>query len=674
MKRLCQFLSPLCLALLVACQAPQPTEPLAVSPRAGVPQSISPTLSPAAIPRRVTPLPSSTLTETALPPTIPAPQLTTLAQITTSQPASAASRATPRALTLTVTSSSSPWTFWHVGDAPNSVYSLATQSDQVWAGTQYGIWQIKPGAHHLEKYPMPMGAVSLLLPIENGQLWAGINADLFFFDGQQWQTMTSMNPNVLRGWSTYRALNLLAIDTSGNLRLEAWGSRGDLAPFHYSGHVPGTGTVERDSTNYLYLAQTNCEQLTTLASTHSQSYRSSAECLAFQAALQIVPLPTHGIRLAFAADDSLWGVNLANGEVYHWSNGRLSVIKLPSGSRVNALTADPTHGVWIGTDRGLMYTDGQVIDQLPDLDRHFAGGTPRDLAVESSGNVWALTNDSKLSWLPDDRSVDDFQVVTGVSARSIAAADDGLWITHSTDLIRLKLGERIPHSILLPEADCRLDRLTAAPNGDVWATSHCGAAWQYQPATKRWIRHMFYAGADARSFEPIQAIVAGTDGTVYAIAQSGFAPLTGPGGALTGKLMSGGWALRYSAYWHQALFLADGVAPLPDGPSTADRHGGLWLTANDRGNLWHYTNGQFTAIEHPFGGTWITTLQVDQADRLWVANLYGQLAVYDGQQWRTFLTPGIGTVYRSAAAPDGRLWFAGSQGVARYDPAQDKLP
>jgi hypothetical protein len=72
-------------------------------------------------------------------------------------------------------------------------------------------------------------------------------------------------------------------------------------------------------------------------------------------------------------------------------------------------------------------------------------------------------------------------------------------------------------------------------------------------------------------------------------------------------------------------------------------------------------------LEHPFGSTWITTLHVDQSDRLWAANLYGELAVYDGQQWRMIATPGIGTVNRIADAPNGRQWFAGPQGVAVYD-------
>jgi ligand-binding sensor domain-containing protein len=154
---------------------------------------------------------------------------------------------------------------------------------------------------------------------------------------------------------------------------------------------------------------------------------------------------------------------------------------------------------------------------------------------------------------------------------------------------------------------------------------------------------------------------------VYAIGQNGFVPLTGPGGALTGTLVSEDNTLPFNTYLHHAIFLAEGVAPLSNGPSTSDRKGGVWLTTTNRGTLWHYSNGQFTTLEHPFGSTWITTLHVDQSDRLWAANLYGELAVYDRQQWRMIATPGIGTVNRIADAPNGRLWFAGPQGVAVYD-------
>jgi streptogramin lyase len=407
----------------------------------------------------------------------------------------------------------------------------------------------------------------------------------------------------------------------------------------------------------------------------ADNHRSGAECLAVQAALQIVPLPAYGSQLAFDTDGSLWGTNLDSGEVNHWSQGQWSVIKLPPGARTYAITADPSHGVWIGTDRGLMYTDGQALYEMPDLDLHLPGGSPIDVAIESSGAVWVLTNESKLSWLPADRSAGDFKLLTSVSARSVAAAADGVWITHGTDLIHLKLGERIPASIPLPEADCRLDRLTAAPNGDVWATSRCGSVWQYQPATSHWIRNVVEASTpDVTIFEHVEIVVAGTDGSVYAIGPTGFVVLTEPGGAPAGTRESSGGVLPYSTYRYHTRLLADGVAPLSGGPGTADRHGGFWLTTTNRGNLWHYVNGQFAAVEHPFRATWITTLQVDQADRLWAANLYGQLAVYDGQQWRTFSTPGIGTVYRIAAASDGRLWFGGNQGIALYDPAQDQQP
>ncbi len=580
----------------------------------------------------------------------------------------------PPPLTFVVTTGNPAWTVWHASPQPEAILSLATQGDRLWAGTSFGVWQIDLQTRQIARYDAQIGAVLLLLPIEDGQVWASAFDGLFFFDRRQWRNIELPNHLEVGGVGSARHIDMIAVDDNGGLALRTSPGRWGIYTARYSGHLPAN--VEGDpmpDINAVILDPLNCQLWPLMASYEAgKNHRSSAECLALQDALQtLVPAPHVNLRWDFDGDGSLWVVGPAKMVLTHWANGKSSTIKLPLDVRVNALTSDPTRGIWLGTNRGLMYTDGQMVYQMPNLDQSFIGGNPRDLAVESAGAVWVLTAESRLSWLQPGSST--FEVVPGVNARAIAAAADGVWITHGNDLIHLKLGDPMPATIFPPIPDCKLDRLTTDRAGDVWATTRCGLAWQYQPIIGRWTRHMLDIPMwDEGAFDNIQSIVAGIDGTVYAISSTGVGLLTEPGDKITETVNSPNTAPPYATYRHHAFSLSSSTAPLSNGPSAADRQGGVWLTTSDRYDLWHYMNGQFTVLEHPFGNTWITTLQVDQSNRLWAANLFNRLAVYDGQQWRTFATPGIGAVFHIVPAPDGRVWFVGSGGVAVYDPTKDK--
>ena len=225
-----------------------------------------------------------------------------------------------------------------------------------------------------------------------------------------------------------------------------------------------------------------------------------------------------------------------------------------------------------------------------------------------------------------------------------------------------------------PLPDCKLDSLTTDWSGDVWATTHCGFVWQYEPATGHWIRHVLNAPTfnDTNS-DVIRRIVAGTDGTVYAVGLSGLGQLTEPNSAITGTLETNEEQLSYITYRHRTLLLTDGTVLQPHSLATVDRQGGVWLLTN-RGELWHYASGRATVLGTPFGGTAITALQVDQHDRLWATSRDRQLVVYDGRNWRAIDMPDVGDVNRIVEAPDGRMWFVGRLGLAVYDPTKDLQP
>jgi ligand-binding sensor domain-containing protein len=73
-------------------------------------------------------------------------------------------------------------------------------------------------------------------------------------------------------------------------------------------------------------------------------------------------------------------------------------------------------------------------------------------------------------------------------------------------------------------------------------------------------------------------------------------------------------------------------------------------------------------------GKLVSGLHIDGRGWLWEVGNDRQLAVYDGQAWRTVTTPDLGSVRRITSDPDGRLWLVGDRGIAVYDPAKDDLP
>ena len=57
---------------------------------------------------------------------------------------------------------------------------------------------------------------------------------------------------------------------------------------------------------------------------------------------------------------------------------------------------------------------------------------------------------------------------------------------------------------------------------------------------------------------------------------------------------------------------------------------------------------------------------VDRQSNLWVSIPDG-LFRYDGRTWQIVSSPPLGWISTMTTAPDGRLWFVGSRGVAVYD-------
>ena len=368
-------------------------------------------------------------------PTIPAAWLTTLAQIANSPPVPVARPATPRPLTFAVTPANGAWQVWSSA-LSNVVYSLAARGDRLWIGLAFGTWGIDLQTRHIVRYDDQLTVVALLLLLENGQAWVSDSVGLTFFDGQQWLRIAL--PKEIAGEQTQHVVTL-AIDSAGDLWLETSGRWGSYTVI-YHGYSPIDAKMQLIYSGHASAAidPTDCQKWSALVTAYYQYY-SSAECRALQAANQAIPqTPYSSLRLRPDAEGGVWGVDYSVNTVVRWSSGVSHTISPPSGTRVTGIAPDPTRGMWVGTDRGLAYTDGTTWYGPSDLDPYSIAGYPIDLAIEPSGQVWLLTTESKLGWLQPAPS-SKFKFIQGIGAHALAAASDGVWITHGTDLIRLKL-------------------------------------------------------------------------------------------------------------------------------------------------------------------------------------------------------------------------------------------
>jgi len=344
----------------------------------------------------------------------------------------------------------------------------------------------------------------------------------------------------------------------------------------------------------------------------------------------------------------------------HWSKGISTTFQLPVRA-VNALAADRAHGIWLGTDRGLAYSDGKTL--------RWASLSPGactisanlyDLVVDSQGTVWLATSAgiqtltrNELNW----QTVMDIGLTGQEIFRPIQAitpAPDGsIWATHGYDLWRF--GGSVPMSpVKVPDPNCQIEHLQVDGTGNVWGTSAICGMWQFIPSAKsgKWVHH----NPDGS----ISSIVLSTGGDLYATGDAGLFLFTGK--ALQGT--SGNTGLRWR--W---------VNPSPRGDHViaADRHNGVWIGSPKTGALWHYQAGDWVSAGDVFQRSRLNYLYVDSRDQLW-ADVGQALMVYNGKTWHTITLPIAMTDRRLTGGPDGRIWIIGDEGVAVYDPAADRQP
>lgn len=555
--------------------------------------------------------------------------------------------------------SDTAWQVWRNVTQPDAVHAIAVDGERLWLGTSFGVLRYDPKSESFDHFE-EIGITTRLLLTPEGSVWAASTNGLYYFDSAHWNSATFSKDFQPYANRVYQ----LGIDQSGDLFVAAGVSRG-VRGAHFSGHIPPADREWPELINVTPAAPNpfNCsgwQAMTTI----NRAYRSPEECEKQTAAEETLKRYTPDYpNIVIDGDGSVWWAT--SGGINHLVNETSTAIPIPRA--IYAMAADPKHGVWLGTDGGLMYyNERQAAPYSLHIDRPIFPGTPSDMAIDTGSQVYTLSADTGELYTLDTRDqrwrvrdVGQFAATQLRGILSIAAAPDGgLWATHGTDLFKIGGAPRSPPR--LPVKNCTPVQLSVDAHGDVWSISPaCNTILRYDLNLKRWLQYQI----SMPYFESIRALSIAADGTLYVFGVSG---IYSHSNELTGNLdlPLTDWqpVAAINEPLHASLDAAGGLI-------AADPIGGLWIGSLSTGEIWHYAGNHLTSAGRHFDEYQLSYLYVDRADRLWAAGL-DKLMMFDGQTWHAFKSPGLGFVSKMFGGPDGRIWLVGQQGIAVYDPSQ----
>lgn len=639
----------LCLSLLIACQSPPPTRTREPIPAPGI--SVSTRLLPTRAPTNTPVLPPSPTAVTTPPTITPTPFVSVQALASRPMPGSA-------------------WTYWPAIDQSPGAQAVTTNGDAIWAGTSSGVYRIDPRTGAYTGYG-EINPNKQLLSLEDGTLWATGANGVFYFDGQRWHRLIGLKADSL------------AIDVNGDLWLLQYNDRfGGTTAIHFAGHAPPS-TAAWSYERYTPDQQppwpsadlTNCN-----AWAASYAHRTQRECQALQAARSAAFLPGSVLPYftAIDRDGSVWWIT--DRTLHHHHEDSTSDQKLPSAnvestttsqelpvSRVTSITPDPERGVWLGTDRGLFYSDGVTLRSLLlEQNQYTLRAKPRNIAVDTQGNAWIVTAQG-VQMLPAAgtqwQDVTDFNLGPGIKhwpLGTIATAQEGgIWATHGGDLWRFGGSTTTPLTDSVPLGEyCRLIHLTVDRDGNVWSPlGVCGVA-VFKPQIGQWVLYPSNHDNDPLDYSgTVWGLFIDGAGVVYARGDSNqlhrFVALASSSGTL-------------SQTW-QPVAQPSGQLVLG-----ADAQDGQWTVDCRTGEVWRERAGSVTAFGKVFTAlpgsdcNYSYRWYFDARSWLWVYDGV-DLLHFNGQAWQSAQQPEVGYIQDMTTGPDGRVWIVGDRGVAVYD-------
>lgn len=561
--------------------------------------------------------------------------------------------------------------------------------------TQYGFqsWQTDTG--------LPQNTVHAIVQGADGFLWIATEGGLVRFDGEQFSVLARTNTPQLPS----DLIDDLMLDDAGSMWIS---TSGGLARLH-DGLVDRFGPKQGIPSTQVWRTFEGAGSVWVLTAAglfrvegaHAERVRLDADL-------------TENSRMLAAPDGSLWlgtgeglmrstrggtfGTVGASGEVIAlardgqdtvWAALRAGVgstlercsaqacesVPVPGGAAVNALAADRSARVWVGTDAGLFAAQGDKLEAVgkagrvtflfcdregmlwagtgQGLMRAAGGGDPELLrssdtylaaAEDREGDLWLGTEAGGLAVLRD-RKFSTLTAQQGLSNEYVlalaqnAAGDvfagtkgGGLYVWHAGAFRPAAAAQKLASNVVLA--------VTTAKTGDVWIGTPDGLSLIRNGQLRT------FTTADGLADDFVRSLYVSPDDALWIGTRHGIS--------------------RYADGNFTSWSALDGLGSDLVGAMTEDRDGTLWI--GTLGGLSQFRDGKFTnfTVKDGLSSNVVTSLHVDSDGALWVGtNDEGLNRLRDGKIAAVRL-PGLpARVIGILEDGAGYLWISSNTGVYR---------
>lgn len=404
-----------------------------------------------------------------------------------------------------------------------------------------------------------------------------------------------------------------------------------------------------------------------------------------------------------------------------WAFGDTYLVNLNDGKRFNYFRSGDTTSLriwssyegrdgqlWIGTSgQGLFsFADGRF--RPLSVREASLGSDVQSILEDNSGNLWLGTFSSGLVLLKPQR-VQTLDTSAGLPAKMadcIAASADGrIWAAYTDEGLFFRQSEHFERCKVAAGRDSidLVTSLATGPDGEIWAGTVGLGLTRFKDnlATR-------FTTENGLSDDEIMAVAAQTDGSIWAGATDGSvdrisegriqhfdrksglsgAPISCILAAPSGAIFAGaedGWVGRLTNGLFISIDASNTLAGTPVRALCEDTIGRLWIGTQGRGLA--ASAGGRTVVwdeKHGFPDNEVDGILCDDKGRLWVETRQGlHILSRESQALRSGQTPALQTVKnfelsspavtrrgwpRAVKSADGRLWFAGPNGICVLDP------
>ncbi len=415
----------------------------------------------------------------------------------------------------------------------NYIQSIAVASNgTVWAGTIGGVSYFDGIKWH--NHRLPTGTiVSSIAQSPDQTIWFGADNSIMHFDGKGWTTFSPDN-NDRTGSLTH-----LAVDQEGKVWFTSAGSGLTLFDAGESRLVsypfPEVSCLAVGSNGRIWLGGFD-RGITSFDEIIGETYLTGDG-----------PVDNFIISSGMSQDGTLWfgtdqGVSHYLGETWQSYTTQDGLIN----NSVIAIAAAPDGSMWFGTESGISHFDGTFWTSYTTQDG-IPGNHVGSIAIATDGTVWILT-DKGLSQYDGSRWIEVFPPLVAGSINAVAAGADGsVWVGAQGEVARFYNQKWIPVKIPFPDTVS----MAVSSNGDLWMGTQAsgifyldGELWHriandnaqvisidanglVDETTDQGNRRIpgdfwrTYTQADGLSSNGVNAIVSGSDGSVWVATDRG---------------------------------------------------------------------------------------------------------------------------------------------------------